>query len=198
MTERIDKPETGRYHLYVSYACPWATRTLIYRNLKDLVEHISVSVVHPDMLEEGWVFDDSYPAATRDDLFGFKTLREIYQKADPNVTTSVTVPVLWDKKTSSIVNNKSSEIIRIFNTSFNQLTGNSYDYYPKARKAEIEALNEKIYNAINNGVYQAGFARTQEAYDDAVTRLFSALDELDDLLENRNYLVGDDLTEADI
>ena len=194
----VYKPETDRYHLYVSYACPWATRTLIFRNLKDLVDHISVSVVHPDMLEEGWVFNDSYPGATRDDLFGFKTLKEVYQKADPNITTSVSVPVLWDKKTSSIVNNESSEIIRMFNDSFNQLTGNTNDYYPDAKKAEIDALNEKIYVAINNGVYRAGFARTQEAYDDAVNQLFSVLDELDDLLENRNYLLGDDITEADI
>jgi glutathionyl-hydroquinone reductase len=192
------QPETGRYHLYVSYACPWATRTLIYRNLKDLVDHISVSVVHPDMLEEGWVFDDSYPGATRDDLFDFKTLKEVYQKADPNITTSVSVPVLWDKKTSSIVNNESSEIIRMFNASFNQLIGNIDDYYPDEKKAEIDALNEKIYTAINNGVYRTGFARTQDAYDAAVTQLFSALDELDDLLENRNYLVGDDISEADI
>ncbi|MGV7225078.1 MAG: glutathione S-transferase family protein [Nitrospinales bacterium] len=194
----VYKPETNRYHLYVSYACPWATRTLIYRNLKDLVDHISVSVVHPDMLEEGWVFDDSYPGATRDDLFDFKTLKEVYQKADPNITTSVTVPVLWDKKTSSIVNNESSEIIRMFNASFNQLTGNTNDYYPDEKKAEIDALNEKIYAAINNGVYRAGFARTQDAYDAAVNHLFSALDELEDLLENKNYLAGDDITEADI
>jgi glutathionyl-hydroquinone reductase len=194
----ICKPETDRYHLYVSYACPWATRTLIYRNLKGLVDHITVSAVHPDMLEEGWVFDDSYPGATRDDLFDFKTLKEVYQKADPNVTTSVSVPVLWDKKTSSMVNNESSEIIRMFNVSFNQLTGNTNDYYPDAKRAEIDALNEKIYAAINNGVYRAGFARTQDAYDAAVTQLFSALDELDALLENRNYLVGDDITEADI
>ncbi len=194
----VFKPESGRYHLYVSYACPWATRTLIYRSLKGLVDHIAVSIVHPDMLEEGWVFDDSFRGATKDDLFDFKYLREVYQKADPDITSSVTVPVLWDKHTNSIVNNESSEIIRMFNSGFNELTGNFEDYYPEQHKAEIDALNEKIYSAVNNGVYRTGFAKTQEAYDDAVDKLFTTLDELDDLLKHKKFLVGDEITEADL
>ena len=130
------KPETDRYHLYVSYACPWATRTLIYRSLKDLEKHIGVSVVHPDMLSNSWTFDTNFTAATGDDLYGLTYLYELYQKAQHDVTTSVTVPVLWDKKTHQIVNNESSEIIRIFNTNFNSLTGNTEDYYPEALRAE--------------------------------------------------------------
>ena len=163
------KPESNRYHLYVSYACPWANRTLIYRKLKNLEDHISVSVVHPDMLNDGWQFDDSYPESTKDNLFNFKFLREVYQKADPKVTTSVTVPVLWDKKIETIVNNESSEIIRIFNSGFNELTGNTNDYYPENLRSEIDKLNDKIYPNINNGVYKTGFAKTQEAYNEAVT-----------------------------
>jgi len=194
----VYKPESGRYHLYVSYACPWATRTLIYRNLKSLVDHISVSVVHPDMLDEGWVFDPSYPGATKDDLFDFKYLREVYQKAEQDITTSVTVPVLWDKQTNTIVNNESSEIIRMFNSSFNALTGNMDDYYPEESMAEIDALNDKIYVAVNNGVYRTGFAKTQEAYDAAVDELFTTLDELDEILGRTKFLVGDDITEADL
>jgi putative glutathione S-transferase len=194
----VFKPETNRYHLYVSYACPWATRTLIYRSLKDLEEHISFSVVHPDMLDEGWIFDDSFPEATKDDLFGFTFLREVYQKADPKVTTSVTVPVLWDKKTNTIVNNESSEIIRMFNTSFNGLTGNNDDYYPEDKRDEIDALNEKIYATVNNGVYKSGFAKTQLAYDEAVGALFKTLDDLDEILSGKKYLVGNNITEADL
>jgi len=195
---KIYKPESGRYHLYVSFACPWANRTLIYRKLKGLENHITVSVVHPDMLENGWAFDDSYEGATKDHLFGFKYLREVYQKADSKITTSVTVPILWDKKTNTIVNNESSEIIRIFNTGFNELTGNNEDYYPDALHQKIDMLNETIYKNINNGVYQAGFATTQQSYDNAVTNLFKSLDELDKLLENNKYLIGETLTEADL
>ena len=192
------KPESGRYHLYVSYACPWATRTLIYRKLKGLEEHISVSIVHPDMLDEGWVFDPSYDGATKDHLFGFKFLREVYQKADPQITTSVTVPILWDKKTNTIVNNESSEIIRIFNSEFNELTGNQINFYPKNWAEEIDSLNDEIYHAINNGVYRTGFAVTQEAYDKAVTHLFGILDELEGRLSENRYLLGDEITEADL
>jgi putative glutathione S-transferase len=194
----VYKPESNRYHLYVSYACPWATRALIYRSLKELTEHISVSVVHPDMLDEGWVFDDSYPGATKDHLFGFKYMREIYQKVDRNISTSVTVPVLWDKKTNTIVNNESSEIIRMFNDGFNELTGNNEDYYPKDQREDIDQWNEKIYSAVNNGVYKTGFAKTQEAYDSAVVELFKILDEVDVALEKSPYLVGDKVTEADL
>ena len=182
----------------MSYACPWATRTLIYRQLKDLNDHISVSVVHPDMLDDGWVFDSSFPGATEDHLFGKKFLREIYQKADPSITTSVTVPILWDKKTETIVNNESSQIIRILNTAFNDLTGNHIDFYPQEKRTEIDRLNDMIYNNVNNGVYKSGFALTQSAYDDAVTKLFETLDYLDEQLSHSKFLVGDDITEADL
>ena len=195
---KIYKPESNRYHLYVSYACPWATRTLIYRQLKDLDKHISVSVVHPDMLEDGWKFDDSYIGATKDHLYGKKFLREIYQKAEPRVTTSVTVPVLWDKKTETIVNNESSQIIRIFNNNFNNLTGNYCNYLPKEKQNKIEKMNELIYENINNGVYKSGFAFTQEAYEDAVIKLFETLDKLDKVLSKSRYLVGNFITETDL
>ena len=194
----VFQPESGRYHLYVGYACPWASRTLIYRSLKGLEEHISVSVVHPDMLDEGWVFDESFPGATPDHLFGSRYLREIYQRADANISTSVTVPILWDKKTQTIVNNESSEIIRIFNDGFNELTGNTADFYPSAKRSAIDAINDDIYHNVNNGVYRSGFAKTQKAYDDAVTGLFDTLDRLDDILASNNYITGDSLTEADL
>jgi putative glutathione S-transferase len=194
----IFKPETDRYHLYVSYACPWATRTLIYRKLKGLEDHISTSIVHPDMLNVGWQFDESYKDATKDHLFGFSKLSDVYLEADPKITTSVTVPILWDKKTVTIVNNESSEIIRMFNSSFNELTGNQDDYYPKNKRTQIDTLNEKIYHSINNGVYKSGFAKTQEAYDSAVLSLFSSLDELELILEDNKFLTGDTLTEADL
>ena len=191
-------PDSERYHLYVSYACPWATRALIYRKLKSLEDHISLDVVHPDLLEEGWAFDDSYPGATKESLYGFKFLRELYQKSDPNVTTSVTVPVLWDKQTETIVNNESSQVIRIFNSAFNELTGNNENYYPDHLQEEIDKLNDWIYNSVNNGVYKCGFAKTQESYDEAVTALFEALDELDQRLAKSKYLIEDILTEADL
>jgi putative glutathione S-transferase len=194
----IFKPETNRYHLYVSYACPWANRALIYRKLKGLEDHISISVVHPDMLKGGWHFDDSYTDATKDHLYGLSNLSEVYLKADPQISTSVTVPVLWDKKTNTIVNNESSEIIRMFNSSFNELTGNQDDYYPADKRDQIDTLNEKIYHTINNGVYKTGFAKTQEAYDSAVRSLFDSLDELELILENNKFLIGDTLTEADL
>lgn len=194
----VFKPESGRYHLYVSYACPWAHRTLIYRKLKGLEDHISVSVVSPTMLDDGWEFGDDFEGATKDHLYGLKYLREIYTKADPNISTSVTVPVLWDKKTQTIVNNESSEIIRILNTSFKELTGNLEDYYPDYLRKEIDELNDFIYPNINNGVYRTGFAKTQEAYDSAVLSLFDALDRLENLLEGKDYLLGNKLTEADL
>lgn len=192
------KPEKNRYHLYVSYACPWAHRTLIYRELKGLQDVISVSVVHPDLLENGWFFDDSYPGSTIDHLCNAQFLYENYQRADKTVTTSVTVPVLWDKNNNTIVNNESSEIIRMFNTCFDQLTGNSEDFYPQHLQSEIDHFNEIIYEPVNNGVYKTGFAKTQQAYEQAVQQLFSTLDFLDQHLEGKNYLVGDCLTEADI
>lgn len=192
------KPESKRYHLYVSFACPWATRTLIYRELKDLSEHISVSVVHPDMLTEGWVFDSSFPGATEDHLFQSHFLREIYLRADQKISTSVTVPVLWDKMSNTIVNNESSEIIRMFNDSFNDLTGNQLDFYPEHLRSEIDTWNDKIYPSINNGVYRTGFAKTQEAYDEAITLLFDQLDEIESILSEKTFLTGDQITEADL
>lgn len=194
----VFKPESDRYHLYVSYACPWAHRALIMRALKDLTPHISVSVVHPHMLDNGWSFASDFPAATGDPLYNADFLYQIYQKADKNITTSVTVPLLWDKQTEQIVNNESSEIIRMFNSGFDSLTGNSEDYYPAALRDEIDSLNDRVYHTVNNGVYKAGFARTQEAYDQAVTALFETLDDLDQRLATNTYLIGDPLTEADV
>lgn len=192
------QPESGRYHLYVSYACPWAHRTLIYRKLKSLESHIGVSVVSPDMLEMGWSFDKSFEGATGDDLYGLSHLQELYLKADSKVSTTVTVPVLWDKKTQSIVNNESSEIIRIFNNEFNDLTGNLDDFYPEELAKKIDELNDFIYPDINNGVYRSGFAKTQEAYEVAVKKLFSSLERVEEILEGQKFLLGDRLTEADL
>lgn len=190
------KAESGRYHLYVSLACPWAHRTLIFRKLKGLENHIDVSIVHPEMLENGWEFK-TYPGATGDKLYNTDFVHQIYTKAQPSVTTRVTVPVLWDTKTHSIVNNESAEIIRIFNTAFNALTGNTDDYYPKALREEIDSINERVYHDINNGVYKAGFATSQAAYEEAVTSLFNALDWIEARLSKQRYLVGDSITEAD-
>ncbi|MDJ0858618.1 MAG: glutathione S-transferase family protein [Dinoroseobacter sp.] len=189
--------ESGRYHLYVSMACPWAHRTLIFRQLKGLAPHIDVSTVHPDMLSDGWTFDDSYPGVTGDRLYGLPFTRDIYTKADPKVSGRVTVPILWDKKRETIVSNESSEIIRMFNSAFNGLTGNTDDYYPEPLRAEIDAVNERVYHDINNGVYKSGFATSQSAYDEAVATLFDALDWVEDRLSTRRYLAGDRLTEAD-
>lgn len=191
-------PDSDRYHLYVSYACPWASRTLIYRELKDLKDHISVSVVHPDMLEEGWTFDKNYNGSTGDDLYGLSFLRELYTLADPKITTSVTVPILWDKQRKTIVNNESSEIIRIFNSNFNQLTGNELDFYPEMYRKEIDKINDLIYHNVNNGVYKAGFAKNQESYDLAVRGLFEVLDKIEETLGENKYLIGDSITEADL
>lgn len=189
--------ERGRYHLYVSLACPWAHRTLIFRKLKKLEDIISVSVVHPLMREEGWTFD-SYPAATGDDLFGKKKLYEIYLEAKSDYSGRVTVPVVWDKAKKTIVNNESAEIIRMFNNAFDKLTGDHQDYYPQELRAEIDAVNERVYKSINNGVYRAGFATTQKAYEEAFLDLFAALDEVETRLSKQRYLAGDRLTEADV
>ena len=191
-------PESGRYHLYVSYACPWAHRTLIMRNLKGLKDHISVDVVSPVMLGDGWTFKKDFDRVPHDSLFGFEFLRDVYTKSDPRFTGRVTVPILWDKKTGQIVNNESSEIIRIFNSEFNSLTGNQDDYYPEELHKEIEAWNDLIYPNINNGVYRCGFARSQEAYEEAFDGLFSALDKVNQTLEEKKWLCGDKFTEADI
>jgi len=185
-------PEAGRYHLYVSLACPWAHRTLIFRKLKQLEDIISVSIVEAKMMENGWEF-----GSNGDPLYDLDYAYQLYLKADPSYQGRVTVPILWDKKTQTIVNNESVEIIRLFNSAFNELTGNTDDYFPQAQRAEIETVNDRIYNAINNGVYKAGFATTQDAYNDAYHTLFDNLDWLEERLSNQRYLVGDRITEAD-
>jgi putative glutathione S-transferase len=189
--------QAGRYHLYVSYACPWAHRTLIFRKLKGLEDLIDISVVHPDMLDDGWTFETDAHGATGDRLYGLPFARDIYIKADPNVSGRVTVPILWDKQRETIVSNESSEIIRMFNSAFDGLTGNTLDFWPEARRGAIEAINERIYPTVNNGVYKAGFATTQTAYDAAVIPLFESLDWLEKRLGQNQYLMGDQATEAD-
>ena len=191
------KAKTGRYHLYISLACPWAHRTLIFRELKGLSDHITVDVVHPDMLEKGWSFKKDDGPAQGDRLFDFTHAFEIYQKADPNATTRVTVPILWDKYTNRIVSNESSEIIRMFNSAFNALTHNTQDFWPINTRTDIEKINHRIYHTFNNGVYKAGFATSQHAYLKAVTELFDTMDWLENRLSTRRYLMGDALTEAD-
>lgn len=189
--------ESGRYHLYVSYACPWAHRTLIFRTLKGLDEHISVSAVSPKMPDEtGWAFTGEM-GSDKDTLNGADYLWQVYVKAVPDYTGRVTVPVLWDKKTGTIVSNESADIIRMLNSAFDGLTGNTLDFYPEAERARIDAINERVYDDINNGVYKAGFATTQAAYEEAVTALFAALDWAEDLLSKSAFLVGDSPTEAD-
>ncbi len=189
--------ESGRYHLYVSHACPWAHRTLIFRELKGLRDHISVSVVHPDMLDKGWTFETDDYGSTGDKLFGHDFAHQIYTRADPNYSGRVTVPILWDKVEKTIVSNESSEIIRMFNSAFNGITGNTDDYWPEAMRDDIEEVNARIYSDINNGVYKSGFATSQEAYDAAVGPLFDTLDWLEDRLSHSRYLMGDRITEAD-
>jgi putative glutathione S-transferase len=188
--------EPGRYHLYVSYACPWAHRTLIFRKLKKLEDLISFSVVHPDMEDPGWKFED-YPGATPDTINGFHYLHQVYTLAQPDYTGIVTVPVLWDKKRKTIVNNESSEIIRMLNSAFNAYTGVKTDYCPQSLRHEIDQINALVYENVNNGVYRCGFATTQTAYEKAFDRLFGALDQLEDRLSRQRYLAGHQLTEAD-
>lgn len=188
--------EAGRYHLYVSLACPWAHRTLILRKLKGLESLIDVSVVSWLMGEHGWTFDKS-KGSTGDKLDGLDYLHQRYTRDDPQYTGRVTVPVLWDKQEQRIVNNESSQIIRIFNSDFDELTGNRLDLYPQPLRATIDALNERIYPAVNNGVYRAGFATSQEAYETAFDELFAELDTLERLLDGQRYLAGEYLTEAD-
>ncbi len=190
------KAEAGRYHLYVSLACPWAHRTLIFRKLKGLEAAITVDVVDPLMREQGWVFSDA-PGATRDRVNGKARMHEIYALADPSYSGRVTVPVLWDKRTETIVSNESSEIIRMFNSAFADIADPAADYYPEPLRAEIDAVNATVYDRVNNGVYKAGFATTQPAYEEAVTALFDALDDLEERLAAQPYLAGDRLTEAD-
>ena len=189
--------EAGRYHLYVSLACPWAHRTLIFRKLKELENLVSVSVVSPKMPDEtGWSFRKD-EGSTGDAILGKDTLWQVYTTAVPDFTGRVTVPVLWDKQRNTIVSNESSEIIRMFNSAFDELTGNTDDYYPAPLRETIDAINARVYDDINNGVYKAGFATTQEAYDEAVGKLFDALDWVEGLLGETAYLTGDAITEAD-
>ena len=189
--------KSGRYHLYVSHACPWAHRTLIFRELKGLSDHISVSVLHPDMLDKGWTFETDAHGATGDRLFGSDFAHQIYARADPKYSGRVTVPILWDKIEMTIVSNESSEIIRMFNSAFDGITGNTDDYWPESLRDEIEKVNARIYSDVNNGVYKCGFATAQEAYDAAVGPLFDTLDWLEDRLGRNRYLIGDHVTEAD-
>ena len=193
------KAESGRYHLYVSYACPWAHRTLIARKLKGLEEAISYDVVDHLLTDRGWTLTASSPDATRDTVNGATELRQLYSKADSTYAGSITVPVLWDKQTETIVNNESSEILRMFNAEFQDFaTRAEVDLYPAEFRGEIDSLNEWIYDQINNGVYRAGFARSQRAYDRAVSRLFEGLDRVEEILSRRRYLTGSKLTEADV
>lgn len=184
--------ESGRYHLFVSLACPWAHRTLIFRKLKGLESHIGVTVVEPHMLSNGWEF-----AQGGDDLYGFSYLYQLYLKANPDYTGRVTVPVLWDKQEETVVNNESSEIIRFFNEAFNDLTEDEQDFYPEHLRVAIDRINDKVYHNINNGVYRCGFATTQPAYEKAYVTLFDTLDEVESILGRQRYLAGDQITEAD-
>jgi len=190
------KAESGRYHLYVSLACPWAHRTLIMRKLKGLEEAISLSIVDPFMDEEGWEFSDA-PGCIPDTVHGARYLREVYLKADQNCTGRVTVPVLWDKQKNTIANNESREIIRMFDTEFEAIAKSQVSFYPDHLQDQIDRAIDRIYQPINNGVYRAGFATTQTAYDEAVTELFEELDYWEGVLSQQPYLCGDRVTEAD-
>lgn len=188
--------ESGRYHLIVSLACPWAHRTLLFRKLKALEAHISVSVVSPDMLANGWSFDTNNHSSG-DPLYQYSFLHQLYTHNDAHYSGRVTVPVLWDKPNARIVSNESAEIIRMFNSVFDHLTGSQLDFYPEALRHQIDELNDFIYTNINNGVYKAGFATTQSAYQQAFHALFNALDSIETTLSQNRYLLGDSLTEAD-
>ena len=190
------KAEPGRYHLYVSLACPWAHRTLIFRKLKKLEEIIPVSVVHWHMGAEGWTFEQG-PGTVPDSVNGAAKLYEVYLKADPHYSGRVTVPVLWDKQRQTIVSNESAEIIRMLNSAFDGLTGSTLDFYPAHLRTEIDTVNAAVYRHVNNGVYKCGFATAQAAYDEAFDALFTTLDDLEQRLTRQRYLLGDRITEAD-
>ncbi|HAF87619.1 MAG: glutathione-dependent reductase [Legionellaceae bacterium] len=191
-----EQAQSNRYHLYVSLACPWAHRALIFRRLKKLENHISLSIVSPYMLEDGWTFCQK-EGSTGDKLHDFACLHEVYTAHDPHFTGRVTVPVLWDTYTHKMINNESSEIIRIFNGAFNHLTDNHDDYYPSALQERIDEINAFVYESINNGVYQCGFATSQKAYEQAYGKLFDALDKIEEKLSHNSFLVGSQITEAD-
>tara|TARA_B110000971_G_scaffold37005_1_gene35416 strand:- start:56 stop:1003 length:948 start_codon:yes stop_codon:yes gene_type:complete len=188
--------EPDRYHLYISHACPWAHRTMIFRALKELEDMISVSVVHPLMPAESWIFGE-YPGATEDHVNHAHYLYENYQKVDPDFDGLVTVPLLWDKKRQTIVNNESADIIRMLNSAFDDFSHSTLDYYPESQREEIDAINDIVYNDVNNGVYKAGFATIQPAYEKAFDQLFNTLDFLEEKLWKQRYLVGTQITEAD-
>jgi putative glutathione S-transferase len=190
--------ESGRYHLYVSYACPWAHRTLVTRALKGLEDAVSVDVVDPYRDDDGWQFTPEKEGCTPDTINDFEYLREAYIAADPNYTGRVTVPVLWDKKRETIVNNESEEIMRMLDTALDRFSTRDVDLYPEGYQGEVDRVIDEIYDPINNGVYRAGFAETQESYEQAVEELFDALDHWNDVLSEQRYLAGDVLTEADI
>ena len=193
------KPEAGRYHLYVSYACPWAHRTLITRKLKGLENIISFDVVNPLLPRTGWSFETSFPGSTGDRVNGFPILRDVYLTSNSQFNGAVTVPVLWDRESSRIVNNESAEIIRMLNSEFQEFATNpGIDLYPESKRGQIDELNDWIYPNINNGVYRCGFAKTQQAYSKAFTTLFDSLDRLEKTLASSRYLTGNDLTEADV
>ena len=189
------KAEAGRYHLYVSHACPWANRAMIFRAIKGLEDMISLSVVHWFMADKGWTFEDG-EGVIADSINNSQLLHQVYTAADPTYSGRVTVPILWDKKTNTIVSNESAEIIRMFNSAFNDIGATHADYYPEPLRAEIDALNDRIYNTLNNGVYKAGFATTQSAYEEAVVPLFETLDFLEARLSEKRYLTGSTITEA--
>lgn len=190
------KAEVGRYHLYIARACPWAHRTTIFRELKGLQDIIGLSVTHWLMLENGWTFDPA-PGVVPDSVNNARYLHQLYAKSEPQYSGRVSVPVLWDKKTSRIVNNESADIIRMLNSAFDGIGALAGDYYPEDLRTEIDAVNQRIYDTLNNGVYKAGFAGSQEAYDDAVVPLFETLDWLEERLSRSRYLCSDRLTEAD-
>lgn len=188
--------EPGRYHLYVSLACPWAHRTLIFRSLKGLEKMIDVAVVHWLMAEEGWTFKEG-PGVIADPLFGSRCLHQLYTRADAHYSGRVTVPILWDKQRQTIVSNESADIIRMFNSAFDEVGARAGDYYPASLQEKIDAVNERVYHQINNGVYKAGFATTQAAYEEALDPLFASLDWVEGILAEQRYLCGEQLTEAD-
>ncbi|MEL4888261.1 glutathione S-transferase family protein [Pectobacterium betavasculorum] len=190
--------QPGRYHLYVSLACPWAHRTLLMRQLKGLEDHIAVSVVHPLMLDHGWTFGTDFEAATGDSLYQHEFLYQLYLHAKPDYSGRVTVPVLWDTEQHTIVSNESADIIRMLNSAFDGVGATAGDYYPEALRTQIDELNSWIYDKVNNGVYKAGFATTQSAYDESATTVFAALSDLETILAKQRYLTGEQLTEADL
>lgn len=190
------KAEPNRYHLYISYACPWASRAIIMRSLKGLEDIISVSVVNPLMAEHGWTFEDG-PGVVPDPVIDANYMHEIYTKEDPGYSGRVTVPVLWDLKQDTIVNNESADIMRMFNSAFEGLGSSDYDYAPDELLDAIDEVNDEIYDTVNNGVYKTGFATEQEVYEEEVTKLFDELDKLEEHLETNEFLVGDQITEAD-